>query len=55
MYTIWQVFEDNKRTQFYVINKQTRKVQSVWSEYFSATNVMNKLNAFESRKTKAGQ
>lgn len=43
-YRLWQVFEPSG-TKFYVINTQTRKVQSVWNFYVIAANVIQKLNA----------
>jgi hypothetical protein len=44
MYKLWQVFSEGK-TEFYVINTRTRKVQSVWKLYVIAANVISKLNA----------
>lgn len=44
-YIMWQVFEEGCRARFYIINKSTKQVQSVWPDYIQASVVLKKLNA----------
>lgn len=44
IYQIWQVFENEKRAKFYVINTTTKQVQSSWTNYLEAKSVSDKLN-----------
>ena len=43
-YSMWQVFEEGCRTKFYIVNKKTKQVQSVWTDYIQASVVLKKLN-----------
>lgn len=43
MYRVWQVFCE-KHTEFYIVNMQTKKVQSAWKNYIVANAACAKLN-----------
>ena len=43
-YKIWQVYEKGQLTRFYVVNMETKKVQSTWSDYGQAAMVCRDLN-----------
>lgn len=43
MYQLWTVFEES-RTQYYVVNMQTKEVQSVWATLLVGRATCAKLN-----------
>lgn len=43
-YIVWSVYEGNSKTSFYVVNRTTKQVQSVWDELMTARQVASNLN-----------
>ncbi len=43
MYMTWKVIEKYS-VRFYVVNRDTKQVQSTWANYLDAKNTCDKLN-----------
>jgi len=45
IYKLWEVY-DNGKTEYYIINTRTRRVQSAWKTLITAQHVVRQMNGW---------